>query len=184
MNSQTKTSDAPVRLFLLAGLAGGLAEVGWVGFYGLISSSSAVEIARQITASVIPAAAALPLAPAFGIFIHFLLSALLGVAFWTIAGALIAWRPRAAGIMVAAVVFLTAVWAVNFWVVLPVLNPDFVALMPLPIAFLSKALFGVVMGRVLQHGSLRTTRNIQAPAAGWLPQRVQAPGLSRSQSSG
>jgi hypothetical protein len=161
MNSQTKASEAPVRLFLLAGLAGGLAEVAWVGFYGLISSTSAVEVARQITASVIPAAAALPLAPAFGSFIHFLLSALLGVALWTIAGGLIAWRPRADRIMVAAVAFLTAVWAVNFFVVLPVLNPDFVALIPLPIAFLSKALFGVVMGWVLQHASLRATRNTQ-----------------------
>jgi hypothetical protein len=161
MNSQTKTSDAPVRPFLLAGLAGGFAEVAWVGFYGLISSTSAVEVARQITASVIPAAAALPLAPAFGIFIHFLLSALLGVAFWLITGWLVARRPIAGRVMGAAVVFLTAVWAVNFFVVLPVLNPDFVALIPLPIAFLSKALFGVVMGWILQHGSLRTTRNIQ-----------------------
>lgn len=92
MNSQTKTSDASIRLFLLAGLAGGLAGVAGVGFYGLISSTSVVEVARQITASVIPAATALPFAPAFGIFIHFLLSALLGVAFWTIAGGLIEWR--------------------------------------------------------------------------------------------
>jgi hypothetical protein len=132
-----------------------------------------VEVARQITASVIPAATALPFAPAFGIFIHFLLSALLGVAFWTIAGGLIAWRPRADRIMVAAVVFLTAVWAVNFFVVLPVLNPDFVALIPLPIAFLSKALFGVVMGWVLQRGSLRTTRNTQR-AGNWRPSVIDA----------
>ena len=56
MKSQTKTSDASIGLFLLAGLAGGFAEVAWVGFYGLISSTSAVEVARHITASVIPAA--------------------------------------------------------------------------------------------------------------------------------
>lgn len=156
MKSNAEGTRGLIRLFLFAGLAGGLAEVGWVGFYGLVTPLSAVEVARQVTASVIPAAAALPFAAALGLVIHFVLSLLLGVAFGLTAWLPFARRLGATGAMAAAVTGLVAVWAVNFFVVLPGLNPTFVALMPLEVTLLSKALFGVAMGWVLQRGNART----------------------------
>jgi hypothetical protein len=156
MKPRTKAPIVPVRLFLLAGFAGGVAEVIWVGLYSLIAPLSAVEVARQVTASVVPAAAALPLAPALGLAIHLVLSLLLGIAFGMSAWLPFARRLGAAGAMAAAVTGLVAVWAVNFFVVLPGLNPTFVALMPLEVTLLSKTLFGVAMGWVLQRGNART----------------------------
>ncbi|QLP97616.1 MAG: hypothetical protein HZY79_09735 [Rhodoblastus sp.] len=38
---------------------------------------------------------------------------------------------------------LIAIWAVNFFVVLPVWNPEFVTIVPYGVSLMSKALFGV-----------------------------------------
>ena len=54
--------------------------------------------------------------------------------------------PRLAGTVlepVAVVTALVAVWAVNFFVVLPVVNPDFVTVVPYAASLISKTLFGV-----------------------------------------
>jgi hypothetical protein len=41
---------------------------------------------------------------------------------------------------------LVAIWAANFFVVLPVVNPDFVTLMPYTVTLISKIGFGITMG--------------------------------------
>jgi hypothetical protein len=45
---------------------------------------------------------------------------------------------------------LIIVWAVNFLVVLPVLNPAFIVLLPDSVTLFSKMLFGTAMALVLQ----------------------------------
>ena len=143
------------RLVLIAGLGGGLAEVLWVMFYAALTRTSGVEVARQITASVFPALASAAVAPLLGVGIHLLLSLLLAIAF-----AFIVWPPfarffgMAAGTMISALVVLVSIWAVNFFIVLPVLNPAFVTLMPYPVTLISKILFGLAMASVLSNSPM------------------------------
>lgn len=151
---------------MLAGLCGGLAEVVWVALYSSFTQASGVEVARQVTATLFPSSAASALAPAFGIVIHLLLSLALGFAF-----AWLVWIPfsrqmRAATAMIIAVATLIFVWAANFFVILPALNPVFVTLMPYGATLLSKALFGIAMAWGLQRGPELEME----PAASWARQ--------------
>jgi len=140
---------------LLAGLSGGAAEVAWVGLYSNATETSGMIVAQQVTASVVPAAAELSFAPLLGITIHMLLSVALGLAFAVTIWRLAAPRIGAAAFMATAAASLALVWAINFFVVLPVLNPAFVSLMPYGATLASKILFGIVMGSVLLNASPR-----------------------------
>lgn len=140
---------------LLAGLSGGAAEVAWVSLYSNATETSGMIVAQQVTASVVPAAAGLPSAPFLGIAIHMLLSMALGLAFATTIWRLAAPRLGAAAFMTTAAASLALVWAINFLVVLPVLNPAFITLMPYGITLASKFLFGIAMGSVLLMSSPR-----------------------------
>ncbi len=85
--------------------------------------------------------------PALGIGIHFLLSILLAGAFIAV---LVPRRLRNTGATVAiSLMALAAVWAVNFFVILPIVHPAFVDLLPYPVTLLSKLLFGLAMAQVL-----------------------------------
>lgn len=139
-----------LKVGLLAGLCGGSAEVLWVAVYSGATQMSGAAVAQQVAASVIPAAAGWPMAPPLGIAIHMLLSAALGLAFsWTI-WQMVSPRLGTTGIVAIAVAALALVWAVNFFVVLPMLNPAFVKLMPHGATLFSKMLFGITMGWVVQ----------------------------------
>ena len=130
---------------LLAGLAGGVAEILWVALYSIFAQASGSEIARQVTASLWPSLASGAFAVPVGIAIHLALSLALGAIF-----AAAIWLPfaRQRGSVVTltcAVVALASVWAMNFFIVLPALNPAFVMLMPYEVTLLSKLLFGIAM---------------------------------------
>jgi len=140
---------------LLAGLAGGAVEVAWVGLYSSVMGTSGMTVAEQVTTSLIPAAAGLPAAPLLGIAIHMLLSVALGLAFAATIWRLAAPRLGTAAFMTTAAVSLALVWAINFWVVLPVLNPAFITLLPYGVTLASKILFGIAMGSVLLTSSPR-----------------------------
>jgi len=135
---------------LIAGLAGGLAEVAWIAIYGSVSPVGAAEVGRAITATVLPAAIEASWAPLAGAFIHLALSLLLGVAFVIALWGLAPGRPSKKRIWACAVTALIVVWAANFLIVLPAINPAFVTLLPLGATLLSKALFGIAMAWVLQ----------------------------------
>ena len=130
----------------LAGFCGGIAEVAWVTVYSALTGTSASQVAEQITASFLRDATALPSPVLLGIAIHLVLSVLLGIAF---AATLWPKDPRRADLMPIALATLVAVWIVNFFIVLPVLNPAFVALMPYAVTLMSKALFAIAMALVL-----------------------------------
>ena len=141
-----------VRTALLAGLAGGLAEIAWVALYSSFTATSGLAVAREVTATVYPAAAAAPWSAWAGAGLHLVLSAALGIAF-----VLALWggaaRPGARAVWTCALSALVAIWALNFFVVLPAVNSTFITLMPLGATLTSKTLFGVAMAAVLQRCS-------------------------------
>jgi hypothetical protein len=154
-----QSSSGIPSLVLGAGLAGGIAEIVWVGLVGSQAPGGAVEVARQVTATVLPGTGTLAIAPFAGVVIHLLLSVLLAFVFWRLL-----WRPLAGKLSpVEAGIYgmgsLAAVWLVNFAVVLPALNPAFVTLLPLWATLVSKLLFWAAMSAVLltASGRRRTT---------------------------
>ena len=149
MSGTVVRMEAPVRrrgymtLGFLAGLAGGLAEVAWIALYQTVTGHDAAIVARGVTESVLPAFAMSPAALPLGVAIHMALSVVLGLAIAIMVPRAL---PRLAGTVlepVAVVTALVAVWAVNFFVVLPVVNPDFVTVVPYAASLISKTLFGV-----------------------------------------
>jgi hypothetical protein len=134
---------------LLAGVAGGAAEILWVAAYGLVSPASAPEVARQVTATVFPAASSLPAAPLLGIAIHMVLSLGLGL---VLAKVLLGLARGA--LMSAALGAAAGIWALNFLVILPAVNPAFVTLLPLAVTLGSKLLFGAALGGTLKACSM------------------------------
>jgi hypothetical protein len=149
MNLDDHRQSGTSSLVLGAGLAGGIAEIVWVGLVGSLAPGGAGEVARQVTATLLPGAGTLPVAPFAGVVIHLLLSVLLAFAFWRLV-----WRPFAAHLKpveagLCGLGSLAVVWLVNFIVVLPTLNPAFVTLLPLWATLISKLLFGAAMTAVL-----------------------------------
>ncbi len=153
------------RIVLIASLAGGVAEIVWVSLYAAITPLAAATVAREVTASLLPAFADGVTGVWLGILIHMLLAVVLGYAF-----ARVAWNPlgRPHGMvatLAAAVLTLATVWTMNFCVVLPVLNPTFITLMPYPATFASKMLFALAMAVLLVWPELRrpAQRRARAP---------------------
>lgn len=144
---QTRSSTARplIRLGLIAGLAGGAAEVAWIVLFSQVAGGSGAVVADGVTATLVPGLAGTPGSVALGLIIHFALAAALGLA---VAVALRSLLPRLAGSWTEAglvLATLAAVWAVNFYLILPVLNPAFVHIVPLPASLASKLLFGVAV---------------------------------------
>ncbi len=152
------------QLILIASLAGGLAEIIWVSLYASFTSLTATTIAREVTASLLPAYAAGVTGVWLGIVIHMLLAVTLGHTF-----AYVLWKPfvRSRGIvatLVVSVLALASVWAINFFIVLPALNPMFITLMPYTVTFASKILFALAMAVTLAWPELRMTGQKSASA--------------------
>ncbi len=154
------------RLFIVivAGIAGGVMEMLWVMLYSSLGGAGAAEVARQITATVLPSMASANAAPALGIGIHFLLSVMLAAGFIMLCLRPVSQRYGPAGIVFASVAVLAAVWAMNFLVLLPALNPAFVALLPYTVTCASKLLFGLAMAGVLVGTELKHQRMISQPS--------------------
>jgi hypothetical protein len=147
--SRVRFFNPALKVGLLAGVAGGAAEVLWVIVYGTFSGAGIADVARGVTHAVLPAAAGMTLAVPLGIAIHMALAAALGVVLAVALGPLFA-RPRPALAGPAAVITaLVVVWTVNFFAVLPALDPSFLRLLPLAVTLASKMLFGVAAAAVL-----------------------------------
>ena len=141
---------------MLAGLAGGLAEILWIGMYSVVTHASGFEISRQITAAVLPVLADLPIASVLGITIHLVLSVMLALLCCTVFIEPMVRRFGHAGILFSSVVVFAGIWLINFLVILPVINPAFVTLLPFLVTLASKLLFGFTMGTVLNLGYRNT----------------------------
>ena len=128
------------------GVAGGLAEVAVVGLYSAISDANIATVGRQIAATVrLDSNSALT-----GLWVHLALSAALGIVLMFAWNMLRSISSQAITLYLSASIALTAIWAMNFGFVLPVLNPDFVTQLPYAITFLSKLMFGLTAARVAQ----------------------------------
>jgi hypothetical protein len=144
---------------VLAGLAGGLAEVVWIWTYAVLTNSDAGLVARGVTDAVRFNQNVSPVVS--GIAIHMGLASILGVA------VALAIRPvvgllNGFGLYAALGAALFVVWAVNFLVVLPLVSPQFVDVVPYTVSLFSKVLFGITAAGIFQWAQLARPRFLHA----------------------
>lgn len=144
-----------MQMGLWAGLAGGLAEILWITAYATGSEVNAAAVARGV-AEAVGLGAASPVL--LGVVIHMALAAALGVAVVAAMRALPI--PRHGWLTDLALAFaaLGGVWAFNFLLLLPALSPEFVTIVPMPVSFTSKLLFGLASFAALEASEARTNR--------------------------
>jgi len=141
------TATYAVAIGSLAGLAGGLAEIVWIWTYAVLTNSDASLVARSVTDTVGSGQSISPVLSGVGI--HMGLAAVLGVA---VAFALRSNSDGLHGFKLygAVTAALATVWVVNFFIVLPLVNPQFAELVPYAVSFASKVLFGLAAAATLQ----------------------------------
>jgi hypothetical protein len=158
---------AIIRTGVFAGAAGGLAEIAWVTLYAGVTGVDPAVLARGVTTAA-GVTALLPAAPvALGIGVHMVLAVMLGVVLAFGWQALSANRPNRPSnnpypFMLTA---LAGVWAVNFFVVLPLVSPAFVHLVPYAVSMTSKLLFGVAAAGIVRHESMFAAHGARLPRA-------------------
>ncbi len=142
MSKYPRGLGAHLKAGALAGIAGGVVEVIFMAIYCSLSGKNGMEILRYVAYTFYNGGAL------SGLFIHLVLSLLIGLVF-----GLVVYSARHVGVharypVIAAVgvVMLVIVWAFNFFVLLPSINPEFVAFVPLEAAFFSKLSFGLTLG--------------------------------------
>ena len=134
---------------VIAGVAGGAAEIVWISLYSFYSPVSAMEVTRQISITIIPATVNTYYAPILGAFIHLLLSIVLAFVFAITILLPLSGRYGKTGIFLGSLITLAIVWKINFFIVLPLINVSFISLMPFYVTLISKLLFGMAMAWVL-----------------------------------
>lgn len=137
-----------IRYGVIAGAAGGLAEVAWVSLYAGATNGNAALLARGVTTTA-GVSALLPDFPVgLGVAIHMTLAVTLGVALAFAWRALCSRRP--VNPFPFAIAALVGVWAANFFIVLPMISPAFITLLPYPVSLVSKILFGAAAAAALR----------------------------------
>lgn len=139
---------------LWGGFAGGAAEVVVVALAALAVGVGGWFVAAGVSDATFGKLFWGNDAVLVGLAVHFVLSFLIAACFVPFA-ARIQERFGASAVVAASAAALVGVWAMNFFVVLPRVAPEFVTIVPLSVSFLSKLSFGVVMGMVLVQGSRR-----------------------------
>jgi hypothetical protein len=143
---------------LLIGLAGGLAEILVIWLYSALTGGDAAMVARHVATAVgLDGTSA-----AAGIAVHMGLALALGIVLGAVVQGLTALSDRAVWAFMMG--SLGAVWAINFFIVLPVVSPGFVHLLPYAITLASKLAFGVAATAALQllrPGHVGTYRSLE-----------------------
>jgi hypothetical protein len=128
---------------IVAGAAGGFAEIAWVTLYAGVTGTDPAVLARGVTTAA-GVTALFPAAPvALGVTVHMVLAVTLGIALSFGWRTLSSHRLDTGGLFPFMLVTLVGVWAVNFLVVLPVISPGFIPLVPYSVSLMSKILFGL-----------------------------------------
>jgi len=139
-----------IRYGVIAGAAGGLAEIAWVSLYALATGGNAAILARGVTTAAGVNALIPAVSVGLGVAVHMTLAVTLGL------GLAFAWRAFSAKrggsvnpypFMLAA---LAGVWGINFFVVLPLVSPAFIHMVPYAVSLTSKLLFGLAAAAVLR----------------------------------
>lgn len=147
-----------LQIGLVAGLAGGLAEILWIAVYAAGTDTSAATVARGVAEAL--GLSGGPNSVSLGVTIHIALAGALGIAVVAVLQALQS-RWRGWGVHLALVLAaLSGVWAFNFLLLLPVLSPEFVAMVPMPVSFVSKLLFGLAAFAVIQTSAPRASAQL------------------------
>jgi hypothetical protein len=146
--NKIKTDDM-LKLIVLSGLAGGMMEILWIALYGFVTPQDVSHVSREVALTLVPAARDWTLAPILGVGVHLMLSVTLSAGF-----VIFVWQPYVMRFgrlvtLLSATSVLSAIWAVNFYALLPVLNPYFLTLLPTAVTLMSKMLFGLAMGLTL-----------------------------------
>lgn len=134
----------------IAGLAGGAAEVSWIAIYANLSGGDAATVARGVTQTVFPHLLTPDAAVPLGIAIHMGLAILLGIAIFALVRSFLPSTLPAAIEPIAVVGLLVGVWGVNFFIILPALNPAFTTVVPYTTSLISKVLFGAAAALVFK----------------------------------
>jgi len=163
MSDRNEVQGAPLSRVLAAGaaagLAGGLAEVVFMGGYSSVAGINPAEILRLITFTFFDSSVAFgPEGLRAGLLIHFTLSLFIGISFSLFARLALKGPFSQAKALAWSSVVLTAIWAFNFFVLLPVYNAPFVQFVGASPAFFSKLSFGVVMALCVRFACRQSER--------------------------
>lgn len=139
---------------IIAGLVGGLAEVVWIWLYSGLVGDDPTAIATAVSATFLTLSD--PLAILSGLAIHMVLAAALGVALAIGLRRGLPQLARGGGDVVLVTLALAAVWGINFFILLPILNPGFVHIVPMPVSLISKLSFGIAAALVLHRQARRS----------------------------
>lgn len=127
------------------GLAGGSAEIVVVWFYSALTGGDAAIVARHIGSAVgLDGSSATA-----GLAIHMGLAVALGIALSTAVQMLAGLLTRDGAMFCFVVGSLAVVWAINYFVILPVVSPEFVNLLPYAVTLASKLAFGAAAAMAL-----------------------------------
>jgi hypothetical protein len=140
-----------------AGAAGGVAEIIWIFVYASATGADAASLARGVTTATGVNLLLQGSPAAFGVAIHMILAVTLGIVLafaWT---AISRRWPTQLNPYAVMPVALAAVWAVNFLIVLPLVDPNFVQIVPYPVSLISKLLFGVAAAVALSRRRREST---------------------------
>ncbi len=137
------------KLGAFAGLAGGAAEIGWILLYSGLSNVDRSSIAQGVTATFSTSVAMSSAGVSLGVLIHMVIAILLGIAIALLSRKFLPDVRSALLEPCFVIAGLMGVWALNFYLLLPVINPDFVHLLPLEASLASKVLFGLAAALVL-----------------------------------
>ena len=88
-----------------------------------------------------------------GVTIHMALAVALGIAIAIGCHALAGRWLRGARVYVVVSTALIGVWAFNFFLLLPLINSAFINLIPYPISFISKLIFGLAAAEILRRSN-------------------------------
>ncbi len=129
-----------------AGIVGGLAEVAFMGVYCFVAGINAAEILRLITFTFFDVGVAFGANGHWaGLLIHFGLSLAIGLCFGLFARIAFGDDFSYFRALVWGVMALAAIWAMNFYILLPMYNGVFVMFVRPEAAFFSKLSFGVTL---------------------------------------
>ncbi len=164
-DNHAKTAVETFRHGVIAGAAGGIAEIVWVTLYAGATGANPATLARGVTTAA-GVSALLPAAPvALGVTVHMALAVTLGIALAFVWRFLSSHRSETASpfpFMLAAGV---GIWAVNYFVVLPIVSPAFIHLVPYLASLMSKALFGLAAAEALRRQDASALNSRLAPFA-------------------
>jgi hypothetical protein len=161
-DKRARTVLETTRHGILAGAAGGLAEIAWVTLYAGATGANPATVARGVTTAA-GLSALFPADPvALGVTVHMTLAVMLGIALSFGWRAMLSHRLDIAGLFPFMLIPLIGVWAVNFFVVLPGISPAFIHLVPYSVSLMSKILFGLAAAETFrrQHASAQKAKSV------------------------